>query len=93
MEMIHLATLVSAVNAVLLVSLIYVYASNYLKMKSNFALGLMMFASMFLIQNLTAIYCQVMMIEYYTPEMTGISLALNSLESVGLAALAYISWK
>lgn len=93
METIQLATIVSAVNAVLLVSLIYIYASNYVRLKSKFAAGLMIFASMFLLQNLTAIYCQIMMIEYYGPEMSGVSLALNTLESFGLAALVYISWK
>jgi hypothetical protein len=93
MEMLQIATIVSAVNVVLLAGLLYIYLSNYMKLKSGFAAGLIVFASMFMVQNLTAIYCQLMMIEYYSPEMTGISFALNSLEAVGLGALMYISWK
>ncbi|HSB46897.1 MAG TPA: hypothetical protein VLD37_02700 [Candidatus Bilamarchaeum sp.] len=91
MEMIDLATLASALNVVILAALIYVYARNYLKLKSNFGLGLMLFASLLLLHNLAAVYFQVMMIMYYTTEVAGFAFVLNVLEALGLSILAYIS--
>ncbi len=93
MEMLGYAAIVTAINIALLAALGYVYLSNYMKLRSRFALGLAFFASMFLIQNAFALYCQLMMVEYYTPEVSQISLVLNTLEAIGLAALAYISWR
>lgn len=93
MQTIDVATIVSALNVVFLLSLIYIYASNYLKLKSNFGLGLLLFAVLLLLQNLAALYFQLMMIMYYSSAVAGFALVLNSLESLGLACLVYISWK
>ncbi len=93
MEMLDLASAVTVLNIILLVSLAYVYVSNYLRLRSKFALGLAFFSSMFLLQNLFALYCQLVKVEYYSPEITGIVLVLSTLEAVGLAVLAYISWR
>ncbi len=93
MGMLDLATVVTAINILLLVSLSYVYFSNYLRLRSKFALGLSFFSGMFLLQNLFALYCQLVMVEYYSPEVTEIVLVLNTLEAVGLEVLAYISWR
>ena len=93
METIDLATVVSAANVVLLLSLLYIYASNYLKLRSRFALGLALFAFLVLLKNVAALYYQLMMVMYYTGQVAGIALMLNGLEALGLAVLVYISWK
>jgi hypothetical protein len=93
MEMIDLATAASGLNVLILIALISVYARNYLKLKTNFGLGLMLFAALLLLHNLAAVYFQVMMIMYYTSEVAGFALILNVLEALGLAILAYISLK
>jgi hypothetical protein len=91
MEMIDLATIASGLNVVILVALISVYAKNYLKLRTNFGLGLTLFAALLLLHNLAAVYFQVMMIMYYTSEVAGFAFILNVLEALGLGALAYIS--
>ena len=93
MEMIDLATIVSAINVLMLLTLISVYAKNYLKMRTNIGLGLILFASLLLLHNLAAVYFQVSMIMYYTSEVAGFAFILNVLEALGLAILAYISLK
>jgi hypothetical protein len=55
MESIDLATIISAANALMSLSLLYIYIKNYLKMRLPFTLGLILFAAIFLIQNLPAI--------------------------------------
>ncbi len=92
MGMLDIATVVTGVNILLLISLAFVYVSNWLKLRSNFAMGLAFFSSMFLIQNIVALYCQLMMVEYYNPQISAIALALNTLEAFGLGILTYISW-
>ena len=93
MEMIDLATIVSGLNVVILLALIYVYAKNYISMRTKFGLGLILFASLLLLHNLAAVFFQVSMIMYYTSEVAGFAFILNVLEALGLAALAYISLK
>lgn len=93
MEELDLATLVSIVNIILLIGLLFVYVKNYLKMKATFSLGLILFASLLLIQNLGAVYSQIAMIEFYSKPIAGFAFILNVLEALGLASLAYISWK
>jgi hypothetical protein len=93
METIDFATVLTSLNVLLLLSLIYVYVSNYVKLRSRFALGLLLFALLLLLQNLAALYFQLMMIMYYTNEVAGFALVLNALEALGLACLVYISWK
>lgn len=93
METVDLATIVSILNVVLLISLLWIYVKGYKIMKSKFALGLILFAGLLLIQNLMAIYFQFAMIMYYSAEVAGFALILNGLEALALISLGYISWK
>ncbi len=93
MEPIDFSTLFCFVNALLSLSLIYVYLRNYLKLRMPFTLGLLIFAFVFLIQNLVAIYFQFAMIMYYTSEVANIALILNLLETVALLSLCYVTYK
>lgn len=93
MESIDISTLVCVLNAILSISLLYVYIRNYFKLRMPFTLGLIIFASIFLLQNLVAIYFQLAMIMYYTSEVANIALILNLLESIGLISLFYVTYK
>jgi hypothetical protein len=93
MELIDFSTLFCFINALLSLSLMYVYLRNYLKMRMPFTLGLLIFASVFLIQNLVAIYFQFAMIMYYTAQVANIALILNLLETVALLSLCYVTYK
>ena len=93
METIDLASIVSFLNILLLLTLSFIYVRNYRTIKSKFCLGLMIFAFLFLIQNLIAFYFQVTMMYYYSKEVANIALVLNVLEALGFVALLYITWK
>ncbi len=93
MESIDLATIISIANVLMSISLLYVYIKNYLKMKLPFTLGLIIFAAIFLLQNLAAIYFQFAMIMYYTKDVAEFALVINTLECLGLASLVYVTYK
>lgn len=88
-----LATIVSVVNILFLIALLVVYVKNYLKLKAPISLGLILFALLFLIQNLGAVYCQNEMIEFYSKPIANFAFILNVFEALGLASLVYISYK
>jgi hypothetical protein len=50
--LLYLDIIVSLGNIILLLLLLYVYWGNYKKIKSNFTIGLIMFASILLLQNI-----------------------------------------
>mgnify|MGYP001579243670 CR=1 FL=1 len=93
METIDFATVVSVLNSILLLFLLFIYLKNYKTIKSKFTLGLAVFAILLLAQNLTSIYFQTAMIDYYSRTVANFALILNLLESLALLSLAYITWK
>lgn len=91
--MLNLATGTEIVNVILLAGLFYIYLQNYRTMKSKFALGLLFFAAFFLLENLMAIYFQVAMVSFYTPEVSEQVFILNSIQTLGLLVLSFVTWK
>jgi hypothetical protein len=81
----------SGLNAAILASLIYVYAQNYQKLNSKFSLGLLMFASILLLENLLAFYFNWTMMGLYAEKVAQQGLILRSLETVSLIILGYIT--
>ncbi|MBI5224062.1 hypothetical protein HY990_06610 [Candidatus Micrarchaeota archaeon] len=93
MESIDFATIISIANVLMSILLLYVYIKNYLKMKLSFTLGLIIFALLFFVHNLVAVYFQFAMIMYYTKDVASFALTLNFLEMIGLMSLVYITYK
>lgn len=81
----------SGINAMILVSLIYVYAKNYQKLNSKFSLGLLIFASILLIENILAFYFNWTMMGLYAEKVAQQGLILRSLETASLIILGYIT--
>lgn len=81
------------VNVILLAILISIYVRNLMKMKSNFALGLLIFAGFLLIQNLIGIYLGVEYLGGMTEQFENYAFAINFTETMALLALFWISWK
>ena len=86
--------LLAAASIGVLVSLLYVYGTNFRSVRSPFALGLIVFAALFLLGNLAAIYFYVEL----NNAQQGASVAtpmlvLNAAELLGFATLFYISWR
>ena len=93
MEELDFVSIVSIVNMLLSGALFFIYVRNYKVIKSNFCIGLMIFASFFLIQNATALYFQLSMVMYYTKEVADVALILNLLETLGLGVFLYLTAK
>lgn len=86
-------------NAALLVALIYVWAKNYRAHGAQHTLGLIVFASVLLLQNVLAVYLYSFhstfhsWVYYSAPIAKRGTMALNVLEFVALAYLVRITWR
>ena len=81
------------INVILILGLLYIYIQNYLKMKSKYTIGLMIFASFFLIQSLMGLYFDVSMVMYSSLQAEQAAIILEAIKSVGFAILLWISWE
>ena len=77
----------------LLLGLLYIYVGNYRSLRSPFSIGLIVFATLFLLENLAAMYFYVAMSEWAGAGVAVPMLALNAAELVGFATLLYVSWR
>ena len=85
---------VSAISIVVLSALLLVYAKNFRSIKSTFSVGLVVFAVLFLVQNIAAIALYVSMAAAgYGLPVAMPMLALNVAELGGFAVLFWISWQ
>ena len=80
-----IGTVVSAV-------LLYIYAKNYRHIKSHYNIGLIIFALLFLIDNIISLH-QIIFSWPYSPSAISHVLLQDLIDVVGLSALLYISWK
>lgn len=87
------AIVLSGVNIAILGSLIYVYASNYRELNSKFSLGLLLFASLLLIENALAFYFNLTMMGLYAEKVAQQVLILRALETGSLVVLDFITWR
>ncbi len=81
------------VNSVLLVVLMSIYARSLTKIKSNFTIGLMIFAGFLLLQNILGIYLGLTSMEQMTSPFERYAFFINITEMIALLALFWISWK
>lgn len=85
--------IVEMINAVLLISLLFVYVNNYLQMKTVFGLGLILFASVLLLQNLIAVYFHFAMVEFYSSEVLEHAAIINFVQMTALIIINWVTWK
>jgi hypothetical protein len=91
---IWISIMVEIVNVMLLLTLLYVYVKNHLKIRSRFTLGLLSFASLFLLERSLAIYFYMATDMCSAIEVTRVVRPiLSSIETIGLAVLLLITWK
>jgi len=57
-----LSAALHGINILLIIGLLYLYGQNYLKMKSKYTVGLMVFAALFLIQSAMGLYFEASMV-------------------------------
>jgi hypothetical protein len=87
--MVQLAALFSAVNVLLLVGLLWIYASSFIKVRAQFTAGLLFFAALFLVQNLISLYSFLTMFMYYATDVTWIVLTITVVQTAGLGVILW----
>lgn len=88
-----LTTILTAVSTVILAGLLHVYIKNLKKIKSNFTVGLLVFALLFLMQNLVSLYFYLTMMEYYVPAVELHVFIFTLLQTIGFAILLKLTWE
>ena len=89
----NLTTILAVVAILVLGFLLHIYIKNLRKIKSSFTIGLLVFALLFLIQNLVSLYYFLTMMEYYSPEVEVHVFILTLLQTIGLLVLLKITWE
>jgi hypothetical protein len=88
-----LSTMVTGINILLILLLLYVYGRNFLKTRSDFAAGLLIFAGIFLLMNLVSFYYFISMMPYFVLEVQPYMLMLHMLQMAGFIVLNWITWR
>ena len=85
---------INMVNSIILVILLYIFAKNYFAIKSNYNIGLILFCSLFLFQNILMLHLGIFTWPFGISEDVALHiLVVNVIQLLGLVPLLYISWK
>jgi hypothetical protein len=89
------ASALSAVNVVLLGALVVVWLRNYRTFRTPMVLGLVAFATVLLVENLTALYFffDMRMLFAADPQVHFAVVVLRALEFLALAFLTYVTMR
>ena|SRR2546425_4548694 len=83
----------AAISAALLVALLYIYGRNATQIKSKFTVGLVLFAVLFLVQNVAGMWIYLSMNNAGMKADVAVPmLLLNVTETGALVALVAITW-
>jgi hypothetical protein len=88
-----LAHIFTGINVVLSLALVAVYARIIAKTKSSFTFGLLLFASLFVLQNAVSFYFFTTMMPFFVPEVATYVMVLAIIQTAALATLNWITWK
>lgn len=88
----NIATFFAVINVFLLLILLYVWGMNYKKFKTFLVLGLIIFASVMVIQNIVSIYFFAFSMEMYFSANVTIQKAVMVLRGLELIALLFLTW-
>jgi hypothetical protein len=93
MWMMNVITIFTAINVLLVAGLLYVYAATFRRTRSLFTVGLLLFAFLFLIQDVVALYFAATMMPLYEPDVASFVLVFTLLQTAAFAILNWITWK
>lgn len=83
----------AAANIVLVGVLLYVYGGTYSKMRTRFTMGLLVFATLFLVQNAITLFSYVTMMSYYAAGVDLHVALFTWAQTAGLGILVATTWK
>ena len=85
---------IGILNLIILAMLLSVYIRNYRHIRSKFNLGLLLFSTMFFIENALIVHLAVFEWPELVSEIIALHLAaIYVIQVLGLLALLYITWK
>lgn len=85
--------LFAGISSALLAVLLFVYLRNARQIRSKFAIGLVVFAALFLVQNVAGMWVYMSMNDAKLGESVALPmLVLNAMETGALGTLVAISW-
>ena len=87
-----LAAIVCAANIGLLLILLFTYVSSYRKLKSQFSLGLVIFATLLIVQNIMFMFFLLVREGFHGPGMGFPVLSLSIVEFGALLVLLRTTW-
>jgi hypothetical protein len=87
-----IAALVCAANILLLLILLYTYVGSYRKLKSQFSLGLAIFTTLLIVQNIMFLFFLLAAEGFHGPGMGFPVLSLSIIEFGALLVLLKITW-
>ena len=90
--MMDVAVILSLLNSAVLVFLLGLYGRMALKTHAGYSIGLMIFASFLLAQNLATVLSYVMMAPFFGSEALPFLTGISALEAAGLIVLAKITF-
>jgi len=93
MEVAYASSIVNIANIFLLMALIYVYGRSYRSLKSKFALGLLVFAFLLLLQNLFFFLFFLLQSGFRGPGMGTPLMIINTTQFIALLILLKITWE
>ena len=88
-----ITTILSGINILLILGLLYVYVKNLIKIRSGFTIGLVLFVSLFLFQNSVVFYFSITMMPLYTESVRIYMMVFMVLQSLAFSILNWITWK
>lgn len=92
-SLMDITLVISGVNILLLLALLYPSLRNLLKTRSVVAAGLTIFVSIFLLETLMAIFFNLTMMRFYTPDVEPQVLALGLLKMFSFGVLTWVTYR
>jgi hypothetical protein len=89
----NILMILTGLNSLLILALIAVYAKNIVRMRSTFSVGLLIFALLFLTQNIASFYYYITMMPYFAQGLETYALIFNVLQLLAFAVLNWLTWK
>jgi hypothetical protein len=83
-------TVLTVINILLLLWLLFDNLRSYLRMKSQYTQFLLLFIGLFLLQNLVSGYYLLTMMDYYVPEVSTHIMILAALQMLAFVGLSWM---
>jgi hypothetical protein len=87
------STLLTSINVLLILSLLYVYINNLKQAKSVYTVGLVLFAVLFLLHNSVCLYSLLTMTPHYVDGMEWYQLTFAGLQTIAFSIMTWITWR